>query len=283
MRPTVEEVRRAAYDRWERRGWAHGGDRDDWCAAEKELVFQLNYRKIAEFSLEGAGLTILGDGRVHRCRFCERTARPNDFGVPRPVALGRTSLLTAEVCDDCQGDWRDGLDAELRSFWQAMKRGDSRNAGDPQPFGVAALKAMSAAALLLMPHSELRYFVDTLEWVSNPDHEADDRLVAGAGCRVYRATFLGEHPGAALSRRIDEDAPVPYMLFSLECEGIMVEVPLPMCLRDEDLDGREVEHPERVPAAGSGADFREARGVLLPLAISARRISSPARHRALAS
>ena len=36
MRPTVHEIERAAYDRWERRGWMHGGDRDDWYAAETD-------------------------------------------------------------------------------------------------------------------------------------------------------------------------------------------------------------------------------------------------------
>ena len=50
------------------------------------------------------------------------------------------------------------------------------------------------------------------------------------------------------------------MLYFLACDGIMVQVPLPMCLRDEDLDGRTVELPERIPIAGSGHGFPRGSG-----------------------
>ena len=120
MRPTVEEIRRAAYDRWERRGWDHGGDRYDWYAAETELTFHANYRTIVEYALEGSGPRILADGSIRRCRFCEQTAAPAKFGGPRPVVLGRSVLLTAEICDDCQEDWRDGLDERLLDFWARL-------------------------------------------------------------------------------------------------------------------------------------------------------------------
>lgn len=285
MRPTVDEIRRAAYDRWERRGWDHGGDRDDWYTAETDLTFQVNYRTIAEYALEGPGARILGDGPVRRCRFCERTAAPARFGSPRPVLLGRTDLLTAEVCGDCQDDWREGLDHGLGAFLARLRRETPApwaDSGRP-PFTVAAFKSLTAIALLIMPGSELRYFHDALEWVSNPDHDSDDQLLDNAECRVYRAPFLGERPTASLARRVDDEAPIPYMLFFLECEGLMVQVPLPMCLRDEDLDGRAIERPERILTAGRGHEFHEASSFVLPLSVSNRRARRAFVHPAIAS
>ncbi len=75
MRPSFHEIERAAYDRWERRGWMHGGDPDDWYAAETELTFLGHYRIIAEHALDGTRRPVLGDASVRRCRFCERTSR----------------------------------------------------------------------------------------------------------------------------------------------------------------------------------------------------------------
>ncbi len=60
MRPTVDDVKEAAYDRWERRGWTHGGDRDDWLAAEKELTFHANYSTVVEAALDGPERRVLG-------------------------------------------------------------------------------------------------------------------------------------------------------------------------------------------------------------------------------
>jgi hypothetical protein len=289
MRPTVEEIQRAAYHRWERRGWHHGSDRDDWLASEKELTFHARYRTIVDYAIDGPEHRVLGGNPGRRCRFCERTPAQTTFDAPRPIIPVRATLLTGEVCDECQLDWWEGLEHELRLFW-------SRLSGEASPaangfawdfpgrslFSVATFKALAASALVIMPTEELRFFVDTLEWVSNPDHDADDRLLDGAECRVYRAPFLGERSRASLVRRIDDETPAPYMLYFLECDQTMVQVSLPMCLRDEDLDGRAIEHPERVPASGYGHDFREARSVLLPLSVSARRMNRPPRLAALA-
>jgi hypothetical protein len=264
MRPTVDEVSKAAYDRWERRGWIHGGDRDDWLAAEKELTFHAHYRTVLEVSLDGPERRVLARGPVRHCCFCERTPSQAEISAPRPIVPDRTSLLTAEVCDDCQSDWRDGLEEEFRKFWARLDR------GCPQ-FTTAAFKSLVAGALLILPDRDLPFFVDTLEWVSNPDHDADDRLLDGAGCLVYQAPFLREGARASLVRRVDDDDPVPYMLYFLACEGVTVQVELPMCLRDEDLDGRAIERPERILSTGRGAEFREARAVLLPLAVAERR------------
>ena len=52
MFPTRDQVERTAYDRWLRRGQVHGHDREDWYAAEKELLFLLNYETIANYPLD---------------------------------------------------------------------------------------------------------------------------------------------------------------------------------------------------------------------------------------
>ena len=62
MLPTCDQVQRTAYERWLRRGWVHGHDREDWYAAEKELLFRINYQTIVEFSLDSDQRLVLGDG-----------------------------------------------------------------------------------------------------------------------------------------------------------------------------------------------------------------------------
>ena len=37
QRPSREDLEKEAYFRWERRGCYHGGDMEDWLAAEEEL------------------------------------------------------------------------------------------------------------------------------------------------------------------------------------------------------------------------------------------------------
>src|SRR4051794_22987655 len=119
MRPTSEQIQHAAYERWLRRGYSHGRDRDDWLAAEKELTFLLNYRTIAEYSLDTGDRSVVGRASSPRCRFCERTSSKLKSG-PRPSVvpgnLGNAPPSTTEICEDCQGDWREPLDAEFRAF-----------------------------------------------------------------------------------------------------------------------------------------------------------------------
>src|SRR5262245_3318267 len=85
MLPTCDQVERAAYERWLRRGRTHGQDRADWYAAENELTFLLNYRIIAEYPLDSHERLILGHAPMRRCRLCERTPGQAAFDAPRPV------------------------------------------------------------------------------------------------------------------------------------------------------------------------------------------------------
>ena len=122
MLPTDDEIRHAAYARWQRRGRTDGGDRQDWYAAERELTFAMNYRTIVDYSLDVPGMLVLGDRPVRYCRLCERTSVHAPFSAPRPVVMGisHTSLFTEAVCDDCQASCRDPLVADFDYFWNAL-------------------------------------------------------------------------------------------------------------------------------------------------------------------
>jgi hypothetical protein len=275
MIPTCDQIRRAAYGRWLRRGRTHGHDREDWYAAEKELTYLLNYRPIVEYPLDGPDQLIPGGFAIRRCRFCERTSRQTTFEFPpsaAPGALGGRSLRSAEICDDCQGDFREPLDLEFRRFWSALRSWVAGPEGSLEWAGahrlpVGAFKSLITGALLIMPENELGYFPDTIEWVSNPDRDADLALFAGSFCRVYSAPMLAARPWASLAQRIDDEVPSPYLLYYLGCDGLVIQIAVPLCLRDLDLDGRDVFLPEFAIDAERGRDFLEAQSVALWLAV----------------
>jgi hypothetical protein len=281
MLPTCDQVQRAAYERWMRRGRIHGYDRADWYAAEKELSFLLHYETIVDYRLDDDDRLVLGDRPVRRCRFCERTSRQAAFSCPQPAVpgpLGTGSLRTAEICDECQAECRDPLAEDFLRLWDALRAGPACFEGGqgsrrPDLFSVAAFKSLIAAALLLMPEDELGYFPDALEWVSNPDQGCDLSLFGESSCRVYRAPFLGRRAWTSLARRVDTDdrTTLPYMLLFLGGDGIIIQVHVPLCLRDEDLDGQRLCLPERALTGGEGPDFREAPCQTLPLALTVGR------------
>jgi hypothetical protein len=61
---------------------------------------------------------------------------------------------------------------------------------------------------------------------------------------------------------------MPYLLYLVGGDGIVLMVDLPMCLRDLDLDGRTRFVPERSLASGEGLGYRESHATLVPLALS---------------
>jgi hypothetical protein len=268
MFPNRDQIERAAYDRWLRRDQAHGRDRDDWLAAENELTFVLNYTSIALYPLDSPTELVLGDGATRRCRLCERTARNTRFSVPRPVVqvAGETSLLSAEICHECQSDCREEIADQCRDFWQTLNPGLDGLQIMPRPLdSIAVLKSLVTSALLIMPESELAYFSDTLEWVSNPDHGYDGRLFAGTLCHLYHAPFLRDRSWTSLARRVDDGAAFPYMLYFVAWGGIILQVPVPLGSPDQDLDGKVVRIPEQSVVSGHGSHFREARSMVMRL------------------
>jgi len=273
MFPTDAKIRHGAYDLWQRRGRVHGCDLQDWDAAQRELTFSMNYRTIVEYSLDLPGMLLLGARPTRCCRFCERTSVHVAFSAPRPVVIGvgHTSLHSEAVCDDCQASCRDPLVADFERFWDALAVGRAgSDTGQELParnfYTVAVLKSLVASALLIMPENELAYFVDTLEWVNNPHHGNDSGLFAEAVCRVYAAPWLRDRSWSSLVRRAGDELPFPYMIYFLSRGGLVLQVHVPLCLRDQDLDGRMARIPERSLIHGEGPDFQEIRPTTFHLA-----------------
>jgi Protein of unknown function (DUF2934) len=267
MLPTRDQIEHEAYNRWIGRDRAHGHDRRDWLAAENELTFLLNYRTVVEYPLRPEHPLIVGADKPRRCRFCERAVGHIPFSKPRPIlqVAGDLSLFSAEICDLCQADCRDPLANHSQKLWDALSSGVETLQYLPRRLNlIAAFKSLITSALLVMPISELEYFADTLEWVSNPDFEYDGSLLTGSFCRVYYlAPYAAEAGWINLSRRIDDEAAMPYVLLFAGWGGIVLQVPIPLCIRDQDLDGKDIRILERSPASGREPHFQQAGLVVL--------------------
>jgi len=269
MRPTREQIEVAAYHRWERRGWSHGLDGDDWAAAEKDLAFALNYRYVARYRLSGEPV-LLGKAEsgsaVRRCRFCEQVQPPALFTSEPPAlpaSVGNTALTAWDECDDCRAIFENHLAGAFDAFARPLLA--LPPAPTPSAIPAAALKALVRMALSVMPASELHNFDDAAEWVANPDHTRDVALLAGLGCHVYRTPVPVAAPFAALARRTDDETPSPYMVFFLGTAGVVFQTHLPFCPRDEDLEDEGVRGPELSLSLGTGSDFRASVCTFLPV------------------
>ena len=187
MLPSRDQIERAAYDRWERRGRFHGADREDWVAAEMDLTFNLNYKTVAEYSLSEPKPRILGNEKRPKCRFCEQAPPRAAFSVVRfavPEVAGNTSLKTREICDECAEQFAGTIDAEFAKFWESLQplRGEAssfRELRVPTSITIPAYKALVRMALTIMPETELPSFTDAIEWVTNPDHEFRPQALRG--------------------------------------------------------------------------------------------------------
>jgi len=258
MVPTFDQIQTAAYHRWLRRGEEHGRHRQDWLAAEQDLLFSLNYRVVARYALDDPAPVILGNTSRPHCRFCERSAPAADFGRPVPVvpaALGNTALFSAEVCDDCRDQIREELEPAFLRFARPLVSGPAHAQAlvDHVPSAthvpVAAFKALIAMALLALPPKELQHVEDAIEWVANPDHELDSTALGPLECRLYVVPNETTRPWIALARRDEADAPLPYLLVSLGSGRAVFQAPLPLCVRDDDLDGVPLTVPRACPDA----------------------------------
>jgi hypothetical protein len=281
MLPSREQIENAAYDRWLRRHRSHGHDRDDWIGSEHELTYLTNYETVAEYSLESSSPLILGNRAARRCRFCERNAGHTEFSAPRQIVQGSpsTSLFSCQICDECQADCRDPLAAHCETLWKTLAAGsDSDQVVLRGIDSLAVFKSLVTSAMLIMPDEELAYFTDTLEWVNNPDHEYDAGHFAGTECHLYVAPFLREQSWASLARRIDDESPFPYMVCFLCRGGIVVQISVPLCVRDHDLDGRSSIVPVRSLTGGEGPHFRATSPAVLRLVDAARRARTHGRH-----
>lgn len=271
MNPTFDQIQRAAFFRWQHRGGGHGQDREDWLAAEQGLLAALNYEVAAHYLLDGAAPRAIGDEGRRVCRFCERTEPAATFAAGRlalPEYLGNRSLFTFEECDECHDQFRAGVGAELGRFVTATRSGPG-----PAPAGISvpAFKGLTWLALAVMPRGDLHSFEDALEWVSNPDHDLDAGLLRGLGCYLHALSGPAPHPWAALARRVDDDAPMPYMIFYLGTGAVVFQAPVPFCARDEDLDGRPVIVPDVTSPVAAGLEPARGPRAFVPLTAESAR------------
>ena len=248
-----------------------------------DTLFQLNYQTAVEFWLAEAGQCILDDVRRPRCRFCEQSPPRATFSVLRPAIpelVGNSSLFTRDLCDECAKQFAETIDVEFARFWEslaALRTGAAsfRELQVPTAVPIAAYKSLIRMALSIMPERELSNFTDTIEWVSNPDHDFDSTLFESAGCLVYQAHVPYSAAWASLSCRIEKEAPYPYMLLFLGAERLILQMHLPLCALDEDLDGTSVRMPQRSFSTGLGLDLKTSTCLALPLKSTAE----PARTR----
>ena len=246
MYPSCEQVQVAAYHRWKRRGADHGADLDDWMAAEQGLLFALNYRVVASHRLVASVPTMPTAGGRRICRFCEQTSPQAAFTDPIhaiPQFLCNHSLLAENECDECHAQFKESLEPDFEWFSRPYRTGRASINGLTGPdaprhsLSIASLKCLARMALSIMPDDELDAFHDTIEWVANPDHDLDGRSFRGLGCFLHVEPEPRRTPYVTLARRLRDEVPVPYMLFFLGTANVTFEIPVPLCVKDDDLDG----------------------------------------------
>ena len=238
MHLSSDQIAVAAYYRWERRNFAHGRHAFDWIVAEAELTFAANYDLVAKYRLDGISPHQLGNEDDLRCRFCERTAEQAEFAGPRLAAstcLGNQAIFTQEVCDDCQAQYQASVGGDLDEFVHSIKASGTNESRSFIP--LAAFKGLTWAALTLLPEAEMQYLEDTVEWVSNANHNLDSQSIPGIECTVHHLPDPLPFSYAALARRSDEDTPHPYLLAFFATGRTVFQFPLPLCTRDEELEG----------------------------------------------
>ena len=287
MQPTREEIELAAYYRWERRGGDHGADVDDWLAAEKDLTFARNYRWIARHKLQAEPGQSVPIGkpegnRPRRCRFCEMGEPGATFDqtpLLLPELVGNTAIVAWDECDDCRTQFNEHLEEAFEAFagpWlnPTAEFCDLHGRG----IAPAAHKALVRMGIGLLPPSELHHFGDTIEWVTNPDHDREAALMDVMGVRAYWIPQGVPTRFASLAKRTDDSSGFPYLLFFLGVGSVVLQVRLPLSPRDEDLEASENAGPELSMSMGNGPDHRAAESRVLRLVeeTSLRRFGSHA-------
>ncbi|SIO58245.1 Protein of unknown function [Singulisphaera sp. GP187] len=255
MFPTADQIEHEAYLRWERRGGSHGNDRGDWCAAEQDLLLTLNYEVAAFYALNAAKPQFIGTQGRRVCRFCEQAAPIATFSaIPAalPAFLENRSLFTYEECDDCHAHFASSVEADLEAFLTQLRSGSGPNSLSQT--SIAALKGLAKMALSILPAAELHSFEDTREWVVNPDHDFDLRLFGELGCGLHTLPSIQADPWTALVRRVDDEAPMPYMLFFVGTAHVVIQAPVPLSARDEDLDGTRTIIPRTDSSYAMGSE-----------------------------
>ncbi len=176
-------------------------------------------------------------------------------------------MRTLDDCHDCRTSYEADLAPSFEAFARPLVSGSTSwpRAGLP----IAALKAILRLAIAFLPATELEFFTDTIEWLSNPDHAQDAPRLGDLGCHVYFTPAPIAAPFAALARRVDDEAPWPYMLFFLASSRVVFQTHLPLSPRDEDHEDAGLRGPELSMSLGHGPAHRASRCVFVPVARSA--------------
>ncbi|MCA1685489.1 MAG: hypothetical protein LC745_05790, partial [Planctomycetia bacterium] len=246
-------------------------------AAEKDLAFGLNYRYLARHRLDGPPVLLGRDGaegQGRRCRFCEQAGPAVSFSEPEalPDLPGGSALRAWDECDDCRDAYESTLAGAFPAFAGPML--GPTPALPPDEIPIAALKELFRLGLAVLPPAELHHFGDTIEWVTNPDHDRDALVLPDLGCHVYLTPGPVSAPFVALARRIDDEAPWPYLLVFLAADRVVFQTQMPLCTRDEDLEDAGPRGPRLSMSMGTGPDCRESFCTYLP---AARPSPGPAR------
>ena len=265
MKPSVDRIRAAAYERWERRGRPHGSDQADWFAAEGALMRSLNYELVIGDRLDGSSRRELGDRRKRLCRFCGQSAPRTSFSAPvpaLPVHLGVSSWVAFDQCDDCLDLFREGIDREFEAFLSFVEEG-----GDPVPdrIPIGAFKGLVRLALSLLSREDLETYEDAIEWISNPDHEFDRNAFADLRCLLHLAGSSSPTPWAALIRRTDHAEALPYLVFFLGRDRFLFQISVPLGQRDEEFDGPPIALAAIAPPAPFGIAHEPVARVVLAI------------------
>lgn len=118
MEPAREQIELAAHSIWRARGGSHGGDVEDWLAAETHLSMVLNYEIYRSFWLNGeeGSRVYFGNQRERLCRFCRRGEPEASFKTEAhavPYFLGNRHLIAYDECDECNKYFSETLEDHL--------------------------------------------------------------------------------------------------------------------------------------------------------------------------
>jgi len=258
MFPSLEQIAVAAYHRWERRGHAHGRDADDWCAAEQDLLFALNYEVVAHF--DGATPASVGDPDRRVCRFCEQGTSQVAFADAPPAlpdGLQMPQLVAFDQCGECREHFQQAIDLELDLALDRVRSG-------APGLSLAGFKGLTRAALAILPTADLESFGDAIEWVSNPDHDLDAGAFNGLGGFVHRSEGSGRW--AAIARRSDAGAPMPRFLAFFGLGDHVLAFALPLNVLDDERDGEASIVPRVASPFGTDRQPPESTWTYLPAA-----------------
>ena len=223
----LDQVDKAAYARWERRGRIHGFDRQDWLAAEASLRFEQTYRVVVRHRC-GGDVSSIGNALRRRCRFCSQSAPRALFSDDVPIFEGCSSPLSLDQCDSCASAFSETIDRDLSQFLSGMSRAKG--------ISIGAFKGLVKMALAILPDADLDDHEDTVEWVTNPDHAFDFNVFRGLSSVIHTTAIPYPTAWCAVAEKIADDSPWPSRLFFLGNDRHCVTVPIPLNPRDEDLD-----------------------------------------------